>query len=79
MRLYVRVFVLYPPLRVCVCSPRVLCCNLFDTQDPNDPTTFPGYQGVPEPQSLGTSPQGPDALVSLQTSQQPGYHGLPTV
>ncbi|KAN0119097.1 hypothetical protein V8E52_004544 [Russula decolorans] len=56
--------------------------------NPNDPSTFPGYQG-PEyqgvPQTPATPPQGPvpsangtgNSLATMQTAQ--GYHGLPTV
>jgi hypothetical protein len=58
--------------------------------DPNDPSTFPGYQ-TPEyqavPQAPATPPQGPvpslngtgNSLATMQTSRPQGYHGLPTV
>ncbi|KAN0114320.1 hypothetical protein V8E52_006816 [Russula decolorans] len=53
--------------------------------DPNYPSTFPGYEGVP--QTPATPPQGAvpssnttgNALATTQTSWQQGYHGLPTV
>jgi len=59
--------------------------------DPNDPSTFPGYEGVPQtgyqgvPQTPTTPLQGPvpslnetgNSLATMQTSR--GYHGLPTV
>ncbi|KAN0114319.1 hypothetical protein V8E52_006815 [Russula decolorans] len=53
--------------------------------DPNYPSTFPGYQGVP--QTPATPPQGAvpssnttgNALATTQTSWQQGYHGFPTV
>ncbi|KAI9436123.1 hypothetical protein F5148DRAFT_25456 [Russula earlei] len=53
--------------------------------DPNDPTTFPGYQ--PVAQTLGAPMQVPVApyvgtgntLANMQISRPQGYHGLPTV
>lgn len=59
--------------------------------DPNDPSTFPGYEGSGYegvPQTPATPPQGPvpsfngttNSLATMQTSRpQQGYHGLPTV
>jgi hypothetical protein len=63
----------------------ILYFLFFDTQDPNYPSTFPGYQGVP--QTPATPPQGAvpssnttgNALATTQTSWQQGYHGFPTV
>jgi hypothetical protein len=57
----------------------------FDTQDPNYPSTLPGYQGVP--QTPITPPQGAipshnetgNSLATMQTSLPQGYHGLPIV
>jgi len=58
--------------------------------DPNDPSTFPGYQaseyqGVPQTPAMPS--QGPvpslngtgNSLATMQTSRPQGYHGLPTV
>jgi hypothetical protein len=90
MRIYVRVSC---PLAVALLCVLIPCGFLpilffFDTQNPNDPSTFPGYQG-PEyqgvPQTPATPPQGPvpsangtgNSLATMQTAQ--GYHGLPTV
>jgi len=50
-------------------------------QNPDDPTTFPGYQEVP-----GVSAQPPPSthnatetpLANVQTSLPQGYRGLPT-
>ncbi|KAH9955185.1 hypothetical protein BGW80DRAFT_1396314 [Lactifluus volemus] len=59
---------------------RALPMRLYD---PDDPTTFPGYQG-PDPvpkahtQVPAVSNTG-STLVNMQTSQPPGYHGFPTV
>jgi hypothetical protein len=92
MRIYVRVSC---PItsRVSVCAYRLRFLThsfFFDTQDPNDPSTFPGYQ-TPEyqavPQAPATPPQGPvpslngtgNSLATMQTSRPQGYHGLPTV
>ena len=82
MRIYVRVSC---PICALLCS--LIACAFFAvlsfyTQDPNDPSTFPGYQGVLQ---TPTTPQGamPSAngtgntLSTMQTSR--GYHGLPTV
>jgi hypothetical protein len=83
MRLYVRAFIPNPPPRSCMCSSHVLSCVFFfDTQDPNDPTTFPVYQGAL--QSLATA-QGPvpshtvtgSTPANMQTSQPQGYQGIP--
>jgi hypothetical protein len=52
-------------------------------QDPDDPTTFPGYQG-PDPvpkahtQVPAVSNTG-STLVNMKTSQPQGHHGFPTV
>jgi hypothetical protein len=56
----------------------------FDTQDSNYPSTFPGYQGIPQtpatPQGAVQSFNGTgNSLATMQTSRQQGYHGLPTV
>ncbi|KAH9955848.1 hypothetical protein BC827DRAFT_827384 [Russula dissimulans] len=53
--------------------------------DPNDPTTFPGYQ--PTAETLAAPGQVPilshtgagNTLANMQTAQPQGYHGLPTV
>jgi hypothetical protein len=61
---------------------------VFDSQDPNYPSTFPEYQGVP--QTLATPAQGAvpshhendgigNSLATMQTPPQQGYHGFPTV
>jgi hypothetical protein len=93
MRIYVRVSC---PItcRAAMCAHRmrflILCCCCFDTQDPNDSSTFPGYQGPGYqgvPQSPATPLQGPvpslngtgNSLATMQTSRPQGYHGLPTV
>jgi hypothetical protein len=58
--------------------------------NPNDPSTFPGYQGSGYqglPQSPAMPPEGPvpslngtgNSLATMQTSRPQGYHGLPTV
>ncbi|KAH9973135.1 hypothetical protein BGW80DRAFT_286847 [Lactifluus volemus] len=52
--------------------------------DPNDPTTFPGYQGTVPAPVVGVYTDVPNmytgsTLASTQTSRQLGYHGLPTV
>ena len=91
MRIYVRVSC---PIirRSSMCADRMFVLAqsfffffFFDTQDPNDPTTFPGYQEVP--QSPATPPQGAvpslsgtgNSLATMQTSRAQGYNGLPTV
>jgi hypothetical protein len=87
MRFYVRV--LCPITRrasMCAHRMRFLIHSFFffDAQNPNDPATFPGYQGVPQ---TPATPQGPvpslngtgNSLATMQTSQPQGYHGLPTV
>ena len=88
MRIYVR-FSCPISRRASVCSSHARSCPFFffffDTQDPNDPTTFPGYQEVP--QSPATPPQGAvpslsgtgNSLATMQTSRVQGYNGLPTV
>ncbi|KAF8491362.1 hypothetical protein F5888DRAFT_1736763 [Russula emetica] len=66
-------------------------CKCFHSQssaalfcDPNDPTTFPGYQGAlqspatsqgPVPSHCGTG----NSQANVQTSRPQGYHGLPVV
>ena len=85
MRIYVRASC---PIihRASMCAHRMR----FLTQNPDDPSTFPvyqgpGYQGVP--QTPATPPQGPvpslngtgNYLATMQTSRPQGYHGLPTV
>ncbi|KAF8465585.1 hypothetical protein DFH94DRAFT_782747 [Russula ochroleuca] len=52
--------------------------------DPSDPTTFPGYQGIPQspatPEGALPSHSGTgNSLATMQTSGPQGYHGLPTV
>ncbi|KAH9971461.1 hypothetical protein BJV74DRAFT_865871 [Russula compacta] len=51
--------------------------------DPNDPTTFPGYQAVPpdSPPSVPFSPYSASGhtLATTHTPRPQGYHGLPTV
>jgi hypothetical protein len=82
IKLYVRVLV-PNQLSLSLCSSYALSFQFF-LQDPSDPTTFPGYEGVP--QSPDT-PQGPEplhngvanSLATMQTSRTRGYHGLPTV
>jgi hypothetical protein len=61
MRIYVSVS--------CRCASmcRVRSSYPFDTQDPNDPSTFPGYQGIPQ---TPASPQG--TVPSFN-----GYQGVP--
>jgi len=51
--------------------------------DPNDPTTYPGYHGVPA--STGVSVlsydggMGGNTPANMQTARTQGYHGLPIV
>lgn len=54
--------------------------------DPNDPTTFPGYQSVrtstPDVHVPVTPYDGSlngNTLAGMQTARPQGYHGLPTV
>lgn len=81
MKLYVRVFRAF----------RLdLCINFFfllsHAQDPNDPTTFPGYQPT-GPGSDVTTPSwspyntgaGTGSTVPTSAPGTSGYHGLPTV
>jgi len=57
----------------------------FDTQDPNYPSTFTGYQGVPQtpaappPGALPSLNGSGNSLATMQTSRLQGYHGFPTV
>ncbi|KAH9005416.1 hypothetical protein EDB86DRAFT_1441566 [Lactarius hatsudake] len=53
--------------------------------DPNDPSTYPGYQSVPSTPDVQV-PVAPyegslngNTLASMQTTRPQGYHGLPTV
>lgn len=86
MRFYVRVSC-QVTRRASMCAHRMrflIHSFFFDAQNPNDPSTFPGYQGVPQ---TPATPQGPvpslngtgNSLATMQTSQPQGYHGLPTV
>lgn len=83
MRLYVRVF-----------EPRMrpLCHFLpfTSTQDPNDPSTFPGYQGdrhtqdIPPQVTMSSNIISGNTVSNTQTSlphegRARGYHGLPIV
>ncbi|KAH9054540.1 hypothetical protein EDB87DRAFT_1580479 [Lactarius vividus] len=54
--------------------------------DPNDPSTYPGYQSVPSSTPDVHVPVAPyegslngNTLASMQTTRPQGYHGLPTV
>ncbi|KAH9973132.1 hypothetical protein BGW80DRAFT_286807 [Lactifluus volemus] len=52
--------------------------------DPNDPTTFPGYQGTVPAPAAGVYTDVPNmytgsTVASTQTSRQLGYHGFPPV
>ncbi|KAH9973136.1 hypothetical protein BGW80DRAFT_286870 [Lactifluus volemus] len=52
--------------------------------DPNDPTTFPGYQGTIPAPAAGVYTEVPNmytgsTLASTQASRPQGYHGFPTV
>ena len=73
MTLYVRIFIPDPPPRSSV----LITCTIFlffDTQDPNDPTTYPAYQGDLQSHN-GTRSN----LANMQTSRPEGhgYHGFP--
>ncbi|KAI0246208.1 hypothetical protein BJV78DRAFT_1256859 [Lactifluus subvellereus] len=47
--------------------------------DPNDPTTFPGFQGAGQVHTgVPVAPYGGNTLANMQTSRPQGYHGLPT-
>ncbi|KAI9452878.1 hypothetical protein BJY52DRAFT_1291508, partial [Lactarius psammicola] len=52
--------------------------------DPNDPSTFPGYQSVPSTPDVHVPVAPYDAglngntLANMQTGRPQGYHGLPT-
>ena len=73
MRLYVRPSM--SPSR----SVYVLMPFLSYLQDPNDPTTFPGFQG---PQGAMASPnesENTPPTANMQTSWPQGYHGYPIV
>jgi hypothetical protein len=64
MRIYVRVFIPNPPSRPCVL---IITCAILRfyiyTQDPDDPTTFPGYQGALQSRA---TPQGPVQLTGSE-------------
>ncbi|KAI0250831.1 hypothetical protein BJV78DRAFT_1282904 [Lactifluus subvellereus] len=48
--------------------------------DPNDPTTFPGFQGAGQLHTeVPVAPYGGNTLTKVQTSPPQGYHGFPTV
>ena len=87
MRLYVRVF--EPRMR-----PLYLFLPFTSTQDPSDPSTFPGYQGdrhtqpvtqaIPPQVTMSSNTISGNALSNTQTplphaSRARGYHGLPIV
>ena len=77
-KFYVRVFIRNsPPLLLCsshVLSSAFLFC--FDTQDPNDSTTFPEDQGALQSPAIRQGPV-PSHNASTQGSRE--YHSLPTV
>ena len=61
---------------------RVYSQSLLCVQDPNDPTTFPWFQGAD--QVYTEVPLAPPAysggiLADMQTSPPREYHGLPIV
>jgi hypothetical protein len=68
---------------VCVSTPPSRCLYVLNpsyVQDPNDPTTFPWFQGtgqvhteVPVVRHSGST------VANMQTSRPQGYHGWPTV
>jgi hypothetical protein len=74
-----------PALRFCV----LICYFLLSYKDPDDPTTFPGYQGgplsqvipsqVPVSSDIGTRNTLANAQTSLPQAGAGGYHGHPTV
>ena len=59
--------------------------QLLYTQDPNDSTTFPGYQAPQHaPEVAAQHPLSPydgnaNTLANMQMSRVQGYSGLPTV
>ncbi|KAH9973122.1 hypothetical protein BGW80DRAFT_1560727 [Lactifluus volemus] len=66
-----------PPLPTTLTTPMRL-------YDPNDPTTFPVYQGIAPAPAAEVSTEAPNmyagsTVASTQPSQPQGYHGLPTV
>jgi hypothetical protein len=76
MRLYVSVSA--PSLRSCMLISLFFLC----AQDPDDPTTFPGYQAAllaPEVVSQTTFSPYSATADTMHSSGPPGYHGLPTV
>jgi hypothetical protein len=76
MRLYVRAFIPdSPPCTLCAHHACFLPFFFFDTQDPNDPTTFPGALQPP----AGPVPSQNGTGNTMQTSRPQGYHGLPAV
>ena len=82
MKLYVCLFFRVHSAFSFLCM--LMSATFFDTQDPSDPTTYPGYQGVPQspdtPQGFAPSLNGnTNSLATMQTSRTQGYHGLPTV
>jgi hypothetical protein len=84
MRFYVRIFYFIFPLPI-------LRQRVLDTQDPNDPTTFPpGVQVLrpavtpqggllPQPSQNGTGGNTLPTGTNMKTSRPQGYHGLPAV
>jgi hypothetical protein len=89
MRIYVRVFRVF----VAVACVLILDSFLGYAQNPNDPTTFPGYQEAPpvpvspvstnlpiySPYTDGTGTGNNLATMQITRPQAHGYHGLPTV
>ncbi|KAI0250841.1 hypothetical protein BJV78DRAFT_1154793 [Lactifluus subvellereus] len=48
--------------------------------DPNDPTTFPGFQGAGQVYTeVPVAPYSGNTQTNMQTSPPQGYHGFPTV
>ena len=75
MRIYVRVS--YSVTRCASsCAHRIQLPYPFDTQDPNDPATYPGYQGVP--QTPISPPQGSFYQGSPQTPNSPPQGAAPS-
>jgi hypothetical protein len=70
---------------MCTHCMRFLAYSFFDTQDPNYPSTFLGYQGVPQTPAMPSQGAVPslngtgNSLATMQTSRPQGYHGFPTV
>jgi hypothetical protein len=78
MKVYVRVLV---PRAVLVSS-RATLVLFLRTQDPDDSTTFPGYQGphsVDSPSQIGNGSTLAHTQTSPPTGKVGGYRGLPMV